>query len=175
VITGGLTDFALSMEPAHEDSMQYPPRSTTENILTASVLPLIGTVTLVTTVLSIGALHYFLPLGIEKARTAVFVVLSCSQLLNMFNLRSLSQSVFKVGLFSNKAVVIVFFISAGLLIAALWFPPLQKALQFHPLTPRELGLLVAISSIIFVVAELAKKIAPINPMTRTVIKSVQTK
>jgi len=175
VITGGLTDFALSMEPAHEDSMQYPPRSTTENILTASVLPLIGTVTLVTTVLSIGALHYFLPLGIEKARTAVFVVLSCSQLLNMFNLRSLSQSVFKVGLFSNKAVVIVFFISAGLLIAALWFPPLQKALQFHPLTPHELGLLVAISSIIFVVAELAKKIAPINPMTRTVIKSVQTK
>src|SRR5690606_9041048 len=55
VITGGLTDFALSLEPAHEESMKNPPRSPQENILKPSVLPLVGIITVVTTILCLLA------------------------------------------------------------------------------------------------------------------------
>lgn len=156
VVTGGLTDFALSLEPSHDESMQHPPRSPAENILNFKVLPLIGTITLMTTVLCLSVFHYFLPMGVEKARSALFVILSASQLLNMLNLRSLKKSVFELGFFTNKAVMIAFFVSFGLLVLALWFKPVQSAFQFGSLSIGEFGFLLLLSWLIFVTAELVK-------------------
>lgn len=156
VITGGLTDFALSLEPAHDESMKNPPRSSSENILNLKVLPLIGIITLVTTLLCLGVFHHYLPSGTDKARTALFVILSCSQLLNMFNLRSLKKSVLELGLFTNQAVVLVFVLSFGLLISALWLEPVRNSLQFGQLTAREFITLVVMSGGIFLTAEVIK-------------------
>lgn len=156
VITGGLTDFALSLEPAHEDSMKNPPRSPSENILHLKVLPLIGVITLITTLLCLSVFHYYLPHSIEKARTALFVILSCSQVLNMFNLRSLNKSVLKLGVFTNPAVIFAFVISFGLLLTALWLKPVKNALQFGSLTGQEFVSLLIISSGIFFTAEIIK-------------------
>lgn len=157
VITGGFTDFALSLEPAHHDAMSTPPRSPKENILTPAVLPLIGAVILITTILSLAAFTYYLPYGVEKARTAVFVVLSFSQLLNMFNLRSLKKSVFEINPFSNKAILTALIISLGLLLSALWFAPLRSALHFTSLAITDLVLLMLASTSIFITAEIMKK------------------
>ncbi len=156
VITGGITDFALSLEPSRDESMKHPPRSPAENILNFKVLPLIGIVTLVTTVLGLSVFHYFLPVGVGKAQAALFVILSCSQLLNMLSLRSLKKSVITLGFFSNKPVVAAFVVSFGLLLSALWFPPLQSSLKFGSLSMSEFTSLLLISSLIFVTAELVK-------------------
>jgi len=158
VITGGMTDFALSLEPAHSDSMKHPPRSPKENILTKSVLPLIGMVTIVTTGLCLITFYLFLPQGLDKARTALFVVLSCSQLLNMLNLRSLKRSIFDMGMFSNKAVIFTLIGAVTLLLLAVGFPPIQNALQFTNLTSKEFVLLGVASSTIFITAELVKRL-----------------
>lgn len=159
IITGGLTDFALSLEPTHDDSMKIPPRSPRENILNAQAFPLISAVTIATTACSLLAFTYFLPQGIEKARTALFIVLSCSQLLNMINLRSLKRSVLEMGLVSNKPVVVVLGISALVLVLALWFPPLSHALSFAPVSVLELLALVVLSGLIFATAEAVKSLS----------------
>ena len=156
VITGGFTDFALSLEPTHDDSMKVPPRSPQENILGKKALPLITAVTLATTVCSLAAFAMFLPNGIDKARTALFVVLSCSQLLNMVNLRSIKRSAFEMGLISNKPVLIVLCFSILLLLGALFLGPFTRALHFVPLTVSELALLVVLSTGIFATAEAVK-------------------
>ncbi len=156
VITGGLTDFSLSLEPTHEDSMNIPPRSPKENILNFSVLPLVGIITLLTSFLCLWVFDMFLSESLEKARTAVFVVLSCSQVLNMLNLRSLKKSIFRMNFFSNPAVAVVSTLTILLLCLAIWFAPLRNALQFEVLTIREFVFLTIVSTSIFITAEVIK-------------------
>lgn len=159
VITGGLTDFALSLEPPHENTMDRPPRSPDENILNAAALPLIIIISVVTTLLSLGVFQYFLPESVEKARAAVFIVLSFSQLLNMFNLRSLRQSIFEIGFISNRAVLFALTVSFGLLLCAVWMPSLRITLQFAEVSAQEFLTLLVLSSSIFVIAEIVKRFA----------------
>jgi Ca2+-transporting ATPase len=166
VITGGFTDFALSLEPSHEDVMKLKPLSPKENILNAAVLPLIGAVIIVTTLLCLGAFCYFLPQGVEKARTSVFIILSFSQLLNMFNLRSLKKSVFEMDPFSNRAIIGAMIASLVLLVAALWLPGLEQALQFTTMSAFEFFVLLICSLGIFATAELVKKfVSPAKKIT----------
>lgn len=158
VITGGLTDFALALEPTHEDTMDRPPRNPKENILSVSVLPFIGSITVGTIVLSLFIFTRYLSQGEAIARTAVFTVIAITQLLNMFNLRSINRSVFKLGLLSNKPLGVVFCLSLGLLLAALWFPPLQKLLHFAPLPVSDFLMIAELSFSVFFVGEVAKKL-----------------
>lgn len=166
VITGGLTDFALALEPNHKDSMKFPPRSPKENILNWGIFPLIFFVTLITTVLSLAAFQYFLPRGVEVARTAIFVVLSCSQLFTMFSLRSLRRSFFSLNFFGNKAVIIVWFISIVLLVGAIGIPQMRQALHFNPLTVQECLLLALASLSIFITSEVVKKLTAVYYLKR---------
>lgn len=158
IVTGSLTDVALALEPTHGDNMQYPPRSPKEHILVAAVLPLIFAVTLAMIVVGLSAFWWFLPQGVAKARTAFFVVLAVAQLMNMYNLRSMKKSAFELGLFTNRAVVVVTVLSVLLLISTLMFEPLKLALQFAEFTQWEMVSLVLASTSIYVVAEIAKRI-----------------
>jgi Ca2+-transporting ATPase len=108
----------------------------------------------------LGVFLYFLPEGVEKARTAAFAVISISQLFNMFTMRSLHQSVFEIGLFSNKIVNIVFCISLTLMLIVMYIPKLQQTFGFVSLTQYELSGIAVISLLVFVAAEVVKKIRP---------------
>ncbi|MEX0895793.1 MAG: HAD-IC family P-type ATPase [Patescibacteria group bacterium] len=158
IVTGSLTDVALALEKTHGDNMQFPPRSPKEHILVPQVLPFVLVVTLAMTGIGLTVFWWFLPQGEEKARTALFVVLAIAQVMNMYNLRSLKKSAFELGLFTNKAVLIVTVLSLLLLVAALVFEPLKNALQFSDLNRWEMIGLTLVSSLIFVVAEVAKRI-----------------
>lgn len=166
VITGGLTDFALSLEPGHKDSMKFPPRSPKENILNLGILPLIISVTTVTTIISLAAFQYFLPQGVAAARTAIFIILSCSQLLTMLSLRSLRRSLFSLPFFGNKPVLIVFVISSGLLVAALTLPILRDNLHFGTLASIDILWLILASLAIFVTSEVVKKLTAVFYLKR---------
>ena len=157
VVTGGTTDFSLALEPSHRDVMLQPPRSPKEQILSAWVLPMIGVMTTLMTIIGVAVFSFYLRENVDKARTALFVVFSFSQLLNMFNLRSMKRSVFELGLFSNKAAVITFFAGIGLLMLALNQPQIRQALHFQNLRWTELLVLAGISSVVFLITEITKK------------------
>lgn len=157
IITGGLTDIALALEPTHGDNMQFPPRSPKEHILIPAVLPFILAVTFAMTVVGLSVFVWYLDQGEEKARTALFVVLAAAQMMNMFNLRSMKNSAFELGLLTNRAVVVVAILGLGLLAVALSFEPLKTALQFTHISFWEVVVLFVIAGVVYVVAELAKR------------------
>jgi Ca2+-transporting ATPase len=160
IVTGGVTDIALTTEPAHKDVMRVKPRNPSENILIANFIPLFLTIVASMVLVLLGVFLYFLPEGVEKARTAAFAVISISQLFNMFTMRSLHQSVFEIGLFSNKIVNIVFCISLTLMLIVMYIPKLQQTFGFVSLTQYELSGIAVISLLVFVAAEVVKKIRP---------------
>lgn len=168
IITGGVTDFALATEQSHENMMKVAPRDPKEKIITATLLPLFLTIVVAMVVLVVGVFAYYLPEGLEKARTAAFAVLSLSLLLNMFNLRALHHSVIKIGIFTNPTVNITFIISFVLMLVVLYVPHLQDVFGFVSLSAFELGSIIAASLVLFIVAEAVKVFFPAGTKYRVV-------
>ena len=102
--------------------------------------------------------NFYLPDGIEKARTVSFAVLAFTELFNVYNMRSLRKSIFEIGFFSNKWVNIATFVSLILLLGVLYLPFTQNIFSFSQLTGLELIGIIVISSLVLVVGEVYKKI-----------------
>jgi Ca2+-transporting ATPase len=84
--------------------------------------------------------------GLPRARTAAFIVLACSQLFHSFNCRSIYQSIFKLGIFSNIKLVLATFISFSLLVVAVYLPFAQSIFKTEALGAFDWCLVLAISS-----------------------------
>jgi P-type Ca2+ transporter type 2C len=78
--------------------------------------------------------------------TAAFLVLSCSQLFHSFNCRSMTQSVWKIGFFTNPQIIAAFLISLLLQLAAVSVPMLQKIFKTESLNWIEWLIVIILSS-----------------------------
>lgn len=156
LITGGITDIALATEPIHEDVLNRKPHTREENILTKSVLPFLGLITVLMIGLSLLSFLYFQSRSFELARTAVFIVLSMTQLFNLLNMRSLKKSIFKVGLTTNKAINYAFISSIILLLIVIYVPLMRPIFEFETISILELLTLTALSSSVLWAGELYK-------------------
>jgi len=129
--TALLLGLMLAFEPAEPDIMARPPRDPRTPILTGE---LIGRIISVSAILLAGAFGLFewelrQGRGADEARTAAVTVFIMVQTFYLFNCRSLSQSVLRVGVFSNPWVLIG---SAAMLLSQMGFVylPFMNAL-FH--------------------------------------------
>src|SRR3989344_7520633 len=82
-----------------------------------------------------------------RAQTAAFIVLSVSQLFHSFNCRSNTQSVFKLGFFTNMNLIFAFLASVSLQLAVVSFPVLQKIFKTEFLTAFDWLLVILLSSL----------------------------
>ena len=153
LVTDGTVGIALSTEPGHGDVLKEKPIRQKENILNFSVLPFLVINAAVMTSLALSAFYYFLPSGIEKARTAVFLSLVFTQLFNMFNMRSLKQSVFSIGIFSNKYINLALLVSFILQVSVVEIPFLSEIFRLQRLEISELASLLGMASIVLFFGE----------------------
>jgi len=160
IVTGGVTDIALTTEKAHSDVMKVSPRSAEENILINNFVPLFATIVICMVALVLGIFLYFLPQGIDKARTAAFAMLSLTQLFNMYTMRSLHKPVLSIGFFGNKVVNGVFVLSFIMVLVVMYIPQLQKIFNFVALGYDEFLVIFLVSAGVFIMAELVKKFKP---------------
>jgi P-type Ca2+ transporter type 2C len=158
LVSSGVTDIALSMEPIHDDVLKTPPRKARENILARSVLPQLTVFTVTMVGISLVVYLILAKAGVSKGRTGVFVALACMQLFNLLSLRSLKKSVFSIGLFTNRAINIAVAVSVILLMVVIYFPPLEKLFDFYPLSLVELLYIILLSSLVLWISELMKAI-----------------
>ncbi|MBI2452252.1 HAD-IC family P-type ATPase [Candidatus Pacearchaeota archaeon] len=156
IVGGGVTDLALSTEQVHEYRLKEKPRKKDENILNKDVLPPIILMTLVMMILTIAVFNFYLKIDETKARTAAFAVISFTQIFNMVNMRSLRESLFKVGFFGNKYVTWAFLVSTFLLLVVIYIPFLQNVFEFGYLSYFELFALFLISFSIIPTVEIYK-------------------
>jgi P-type Ca2+ transporter type 2C len=156
LIGGGATDIALATEKVHEDVLTEPPKKKQEPLLNRSSLPFILTITSTMIILGFLVFNVFADESESKARTALFTLLSLSQLWNLFTMRSLKFPSYKLGLFSNKNINIAVILSIILLLAVLYFPVLRKFFYFSYLTHVEIIYIFLLSLIVYVVGEATK-------------------
>ncbi|MDF2954260.1 MAG: Magnesium-transporting ATPase [Thermodesulfobacterium sp.] len=155
LITDGLPGIALSGEPAEKDVMQRPPRHPKENIFAHGlgihiiwVGLLMGAVSLFTQALTLKLnMHW---------QTIVFSVLCLSQLGHVLAIRSEKESLFKLGLFSNKVLFFSVIFSVFLQLTIIYCPIFNKFFHTQPLSFKELIITFGLSSIVFIVVEIEK-------------------
>jgi len=156
LVTDGINGIAIATEKENGEELKQKPRPKKEGILTRSVLPYILSISGIMTLFSILAFDYFRDQSLNKARTAVLVVMSFTQLFNVLNMRSLTQSSFKVGLFKNIYVNLAILISSSLIVLSVYWEPLANGLKQVPLSIAELSVLILISSTGFWFGEIYK-------------------
>ncbi len=124
LVTDSLPAIALGIDPADKDIMTKPPRPAGKSLF-ADGLWL--TIVLEGAMIGAGALLAFvcgiINYDLITARTMAFCVLSMSQLVHAFNMRS-EHSVFAVGLFTNKYLVGAFVAGVILQCAVVTVAPL---------------------------------------------------
>ena len=157
LVTDGFAVVSLALEPKHEDVLNKPPRKKQENILSKEVFPFLLLMTVLMTGLTILVFKFFLVNdSLEKARAGAFAIMAITQLFNVLNMRSLNQSIFKIGFFSNRLIVVGLFFSGLLILASLLIESISSRFNFAVLTLSEILIIVLISSSVLWVGEIYK-------------------
>jgi P-type Ca2+ transporter type 2C len=157
LVTDGLLDITIALEPKEGDVMNEPPRRPNARIINRSML---YTVLFVATIMAIGTLGVYLYIqnsaGAERAQTMAFITIAMFQVFNSLNVRSLDKSLFEIGVFTNKYLIGAIIISVTLLYLATIVPFMQVALNTMPLRAADWGLIVLVTSSIFILTEIWK-------------------
>ncbi len=156
LVTDGLPGLALAAEPHERGVMQRPPRPPKESIFADGlglhvvwVGILMGAMSLVT-----QAAAYRLPDA--PWQTMVFSVLCLSQLGHVLAVRSDRESLFTLGLRSNRPLLAAVSSTLGLQLAVVYLPALQPIFKTTALGPGELAAVLVASSIVFWAVEIEK-------------------
>jgi Ca2+-transporting ATPase len=150
LVTDGLPALALGVDPVAPDIMKRRPRPTDEPVVTRRRGYLMLLQGMFIAACSLAAFLFVLNIkdeGLARARTAGFVVLACSQLFHSYNCRNLTESLFKIGVFTNKSLLLATGISFVLQTAVVYIPPLQTVFKTEPLGLFDWVLVIAISSL----------------------------
>jgi Ca2+-transporting ATPase len=159
LVTDGLPALALGMDPIEKDVMKKPPRILNEPIITRSGGRVMLAQGAFIAFCSLLAFWYVISIeneGLARARTACFIVLSCSQLFHSFNCRSMDKSLFTLGVFGNKKLIGAALISFILQMAVVYVPILQIIFKTEPLGLFDWVLVLVISSFPFWAMEMVK-------------------
>ncbi|MFP4488483.1 MAG: cation-translocating P-type ATPase [Bacteroidales bacterium] len=158
LVTDGIMDISLATEPGNKDMMKQPPVRKSERIINKEILPNLLIIVPVMVVLALLAFSHYRPEGVEKARTGAFLVVAMTQIFNAFNLRSLKKSAFAIGFFRNRWLILAFFVSIVLQLAAIKLPFMQEIFKFRDLPWIDILVITLASSLVFVFGELYKLI-----------------
>lgn len=156
LVTDGVGDMAIATERGHHDVLAHPPVKKDEQILSVSIIPFLLINVFVMCALALAVYFHYLPEGVERARSGVFIVMTFTQLFNMYNMRSLQRSVFEIGMFGNKYINYTFLLSSLLTVGVIEVPVVSVVFNFRSLPAEEFIILALISASVLVIGELYK-------------------
>lgn len=162
LVTDGLPALALGVDPVNKKIMQLPPRLKNESVVTRQMGILIiaqGIFIAFCSLLAFWLVLYVEKQGIDRARTACFIVLACSQLFHSYNCRSMRDSIFTLGFFTNTKLIWATLISFVLQISVVYIPALQVIFKTQSLSGTDWILVLVISSFPLLAMELVKLVA----------------
>ncbi len=154
LVTDGLPDIALATEPVGEGALLEPPRRRDAPFITKGILL---QALVVSVLMCAGTLGLFAWAGrggdLTFARSVAFTSMAVFQLWNVFNMRSPTQSLFRLGLFSNPFVLAAVLVSAGFQCLVLYLPFLSATFRVEPLGPGIWAMILLISASVFAAGE----------------------
>ena len=157
LVTDGILDITLAMEPGEAGVMDDPPRNRNAKIINGEIL---RGVVLVALFMAAGTLIPFLAnlngRGIAYAQTMAFTTLAMFQVFNSLNCRSRTRSIFQMPLLSNPWLLGAIVVSVLLQIAANRLPFLQQVFGTEALRLTDWLMIVGIASTVLVADEIRK-------------------
>lgn len=156
LVTDGLPGLALSAEPAERGVMQRPPRAPGESLFANGMWQHILGVGLLIGGLCLGVQAWALSTGHAHWQTMVFTVLTLSQMVHVMVIRSERDSLWQLGLGSNRPLLVAVLLTFLLQMATIYVPVLNPIFKTEPLSLAELGICLGASAIVGVVVEVEK-------------------
>jgi Ca2+-transporting ATPase len=157
LVTDGLPGLALAVEQGERGIMKRPPFHPQESIFSRGMGSRILWIGFLMGIVSLGIGYiYWLQDPDGPWQTMVFTTLTLAQMGNALAIRSNIDSVFTMGLFSNKLMVIAVFVTFVLQLALIYVPFLQGFFSTEPLSLTNLLISLVTSSSIFMAVELTK-------------------
>jgi Ca2+-transporting ATPase len=156
--TDGLPAIALSIDPPDKDIMKGKPRRRGANIFSKSVLVYMALAGIWTGAVTLGIFVWSVNSGrpFSEAQSMCFVTLILIEFFNAFNCRSFEHSLFKIGIWSNKWLLLAVLWELILLCLIIYVPALQGPFNTHSLTLEDWGIAVGAAATIFIAFEIAK-------------------
>ncbi|AKJ29494.1 cation-translocating P-type ATPase [Caldimonas brevitalea] len=156
LVTDGLPGLALAAEPAEPGVMQRPPRPPSESVFAHGLWQHALWVGLLIAGLCLAVQAWAVTTAAAHAQTMVFTVLTLSQMAHVLAIRSETQSLFTLGLRSNKALAAAVLLSLALQLATIYVPALQDVFHTAPLDAFELALCFGAAIIVLLAVEAEK-------------------
>lgn len=169
LITDTLPAIALGVDPGDKEVMRQKPRDPKESFFAhgsgiRAIIGgvLIGALTLVAFYVGLSEHGYSLGSSdipddiLTYARTMAFVVLAASQLFYSLSMRSSTKSIFAVGFFSNKYLILAIIVGLLLQLMVISVPFLSSAFHLQMLSMRDWGIVLSLAVIPLILKEVYK-------------------
>ncbi|MCS6976762.1 MAG: HAD-IC family P-type ATPase [Gemmatales bacterium] len=159
--TAVLLGLMLAFEPKESGIMSRPPRDPNAPILGRSLIMRIGLVSLLLLIGSFGLFKWyytFKQADLAEAQTLASNAFVIGEMFYLFNCRSLTRSMFRIGLFSNPAVI---YGSLGMLALQLLFtyaPPMNLMFHTAPVGWDTWLVLAGFGLAVYVIVEIEKRL-----------------
>ena len=161
LVTDTAVAIPLGVEPKVGDELKQPPRHPKVGLIFPGLLLRIGFLSLL---MSIGIFLIFgwaLPrVGLEEARTLAFCSMVAFEWFRAFNARSDEHTIFKLGVFRNRWLVVSISVAIMLQLAVVYVPFLQVAFRTVPLGIDKWGIALLAGGTLFVIEETRKALFP---------------
>jgi P-type Ca2+ transporter type 2C len=156
LVTDGLPALALTAEPAERGIMRRPPRPMQESIFAHGMWQHMLWVGLLMAALTLFIQAWAFHTGHAHWQTMVFTVLTLTQLVHVMAIRSEKESLFTIGIFSNRPMVLAILITFLLQMATIYVPVLNPIFKTEPLDAGELAVCLVISGVVLLAVEFEK-------------------
>ena len=158
LVTDGPPALALGLERPEKGVMKKKPRRSKEGVFAGGVGIDILVQGAVIGLLSLASYWLALSWGrtLEEAHTMAFLTMAFSQLVHSFNARSLEQSLFSLGIGTNRVLVIAFLFSTAAQLAVIFIPFLRNIFETALIQPGDWLAVLGLSLIPLVTAEISK-------------------
>ena len=158
LVTDGLPGLALGLEPAERDIMSRPPHPPSESIFSRGMGGQMIRIGLLMGLVSLGVGYWGWKTGNPYWQTMVFTTLTLAQMGNALAIRSARESLFRIGILSNKPLLGAVLLTFLLQVMVMYVTPLQDLFSVKALPPLELGISLVASLSIFAAVEIEKLI-----------------
>ncbi|HLW73325.1 MAG TPA: HAD-IC family P-type ATPase [Candidatus Babeliales bacterium] len=159
LVTDGFLDVGLAMEPQEPGLLSSSWLEKKQQLIDVSLLLKMLFMAIPMGIGSLALFFMYYKIDLAHARTMTVITMAMYQWFNAWNCRSTTRSLFSIGLFSNKGLIIIMALVLALQSAIVYVPFMRYIFKTVPLSAHDWIVIIAVSAPIVIMEEIRKIIA----------------